>query len=297
MTSATIENVSDTAFWVAHYRGVETRRPDALFRDPLAAVLAGERGQRIAEAMPRSFITSWVIAVRTRIIDEYIQAAVSGGVDTVLNLGAGLDTRPYRMDLPAQLHWIEADYPAMIDYKEGLLAGEPPRFKLTRVKCDLANPVERREVLQNVNAQTQKMLVLTEGVVPYLTNDDVGALADELRSLDHAAFWVVDYLAPELLKHRQKTMASRLQNAPFRFEPGNWFSFFEQHGWRSTDVRYLGNESERFGRKIQLPAPVAIVTAVRRLSSRVPDAIVSRTPQRMCCLSRAKGRNEKPQRR
>lgn len=265
MTSATIENVSDTAFWVAHYRGVETQRADALFHDPLAAVLAGDRGRRIAEAMPQSFVTSWVVAVRTRIIDEFIEAAVARGVDTVLNLGAGLDTRPYRMDLPRELHWIEADYPAVIDYKENLLAHETPRFRLTRVKCDLASANERKAVLADADAHTKKMLVLTEGVVPYLTNEDAGALADDLRALEHATYWIVDYLTPELLKHRQKTMAGRLKNAPFRFNPSDWFGFFEQHGWKSTEVRYFGPESERFGRKMRLPMLMAAITIIRGL--------------------------------
>src|SRR5262249_23317383 len=48
-----IRNVSDTARWAAHYRALETERRDALFRDPLAARLAGERGRAIAKAMPR----------------------------------------------------------------------------------------------------------------------------------------------------------------------------------------------------------------------------------------------------
>ena len=187
MTNVTIENVSDTAFWVAHYRGIEGKQKSPLFEDPLAAVLAGERGRRIAESMPRPFITAWVISVRTRLIDDLIRGCLARGVDTVLNLGAGLDTRAYRMDLPSTLQWIEADYPAMIEYKERLLAKETPRFQLTRVKCDLANDAERRALLANANAKSGKMLVLTEGVIPYLTNDQVGTLADDLRVLDHAA--------------------------------------------------------------------------------------------------------------
>jgi len=253
VANAIVENVSDTAFWVAHYRGVETERPDALFRDPLAAVLAGERGRKIAESMPRPFITAWFISVRTRIIDEFIQSAVEKGVDTVLNLGAGLDTRPYRMDLPPTLNWIEADYAAMIDYKDSSLPRETPRFKLTRVKADLANPTERREVLRSANAQARKLLILTEGVVPYLSNEDVGALADDLRALDHAAYWIVDFFSQELLKQREKWVARRMENAPFKFNPGDWLGFFEQHGWKSSDIRYLSSESERFGRRIKLP--------------------------------------------
>ena len=55
MADTLIESVSDTAFWIAHYRAVETKRRDALFRDPLAGVLAGDRGEKIARAMPMSF--------------------------------------------------------------------------------------------------------------------------------------------------------------------------------------------------------------------------------------------------
>lgn len=122
MADTLIENVSDTAFWIAHYRAVESARPDALFRDPLAALLAGEQGKKIARTMPMSFMTEWVVAIRTHIIDDYIRTAIAEGIDTVVNLGAGLDTRPYRMDLPEALQWIEVDYPRMIEFKERRLA-------------------------------------------------------------------------------------------------------------------------------------------------------------------------------
>ena len=41
-----IRDVSETAVWVAYYRGLETDRPDALFRDPLARLLTAERGEQ-----------------------------------------------------------------------------------------------------------------------------------------------------------------------------------------------------------------------------------------------------------
>ena len=45
----------------------------------------------------------------------------------VVNLAAGLDTRPYRMDLPSSLLWVEVDLPDLLDYKEGVLKSESPR--------------------------------------------------------------------------------------------------------------------------------------------------------------------------
>src|SRR5262245_45330698 len=103
MTSPTsaIRNISDTALWVAIHRADESARPDALFRDPLASRLAGERGRAIRDALPHPAQRAWPFVTRTYLFDQFIAAAVADGVDLVLNLAAGLDTRPYRMTLPS----------------------------------------------------------------------------------------------------------------------------------------------------------------------------------------------------
>ena len=98
-----IRNVSDTALWVAVYRAMETERSDALFSDPYARRLAGERGQAIVDAMPRGKSMSWPMVVRTAVMDEIIMRCVQQGARTVLNLAAGLDARPYRLPLPPTL--------------------------------------------------------------------------------------------------------------------------------------------------------------------------------------------------
>lgn len=266
MPDSPVENVSDTAFWVAHYRAVESERHDALFRDPLAGRLAGEHGKKIAEAIPMPHMTAWIMAIRTSIIDGYIKEAIKEGVDAVLNLGAGLDTRPYRMDLPSSLTWIEADYPKMIEYKEQRLANEVPRCRLERVKIDLGDDASRRAMLASVDARAQKLLVLTEGVIPYLTNEHVGSLAGDLRSLTHISFWIADYLSPEVVKFRQRAGIQRkLRNAPFQFRPGDWFGFFEQRGWRSREARYFPEEGERLGRPIPLRAWQRVLGGIRFL--------------------------------
>ncbi len=178
MAASLIDSVSDTAFWVAHYRGLEGERADALFQDPLAARLSGDHGKQIARSMPGANFTSWAIVMRTCLIDDYIRFAIDGGVDTVINLGAGLDTRPYRMELSGSLTWLEVDYPAVIALKEERLRQEVPRCRLARLAADLANETEREEMLSRANASARKMLVITEGVVPYLSEGDVASLAE-----------------------------------------------------------------------------------------------------------------------
>jgi len=90
----TIQSVSDTAFMVAGCRAAESERPKPLFRDPLAAKLVGDRGEKILATVPRRFFIAWSVVIRTVIIDDYIRQAIAAGVDTILNLSAGLDTGP-----------------------------------------------------------------------------------------------------------------------------------------------------------------------------------------------------------
>jgi methyltransferase (TIGR00027 family) len=248
-----IQNVSDTAFLVAGFRAAETEREKPLFRDPLAAKLAGDHGRNILATVPRSFVGAWSVVIRTVIIDGFIEQAIAQGVDTILNLGAGLDTRPYRMDLPRRLRWIEVDYPHVIELKETRLADEAPRCRLERRALDLTDRATRRAFLAGVNAEAGKILVLTEGVTPYLTEADVGALADDLHQTDKVRFWIGDYFSPEALKFGAKIRRKFMRNAPFQFAPKDWFAFFAEHGWKASEVRFISEEAERLGRPIPLP--------------------------------------------
>ncbi len=258
-----IHDVSDTAFWIAYHRALESARPDALFRDPFAARLAGERGRRISEGMPTSRVVAWTVALRTRIIDDYIISALRSGIDTVLCLGAGLDARPYRMALPPELRWIEADYPHVIDYKEGILRDDRAACRVERVSIDLADVAERQKLLDRVDAGSQGILVLTEGVIPYLANDEAASLADALRCMRRARLWIVDYLSPQAVAFRRRRGVRRsMQNAPFKFAPGDWFAFFDQHGWRVKELHYYPEEAARYSRPMPLPVAARVLITV-----------------------------------
>ena len=104
-----VRNISDTARWVANYRARENERPDALFRDPYAARLAGKRGQEIANVLSAGERNAWAFVTRTYLFDTFLKQQLDAGADTVINLAAGLDARPYRMELPASLRWFEID--------------------------------------------------------------------------------------------------------------------------------------------------------------------------------------------
>jgi methyltransferase (TIGR00027 family) len=260
MSEPLVSNVSDTARWVAVYRAWESARPDALFRDHLAERLAGERGRAIAAHAPRE--SRWPLITRTKLIDDLVLASVADDCDLVLNLAAGLDTRPYRLALPPHLEWIEADLPAMIDDKERLLAGERPVCRLRRERVDLADPAARAALLDRTTAGVARGLVITEGLLPYLDADVVRALGRDLAARPGLRWWIIDIISPAQLEVMKRRVGTMLANAPFKFAPPDGVAFVEALGWRARDIRSLFVESVRLHR-----APLLL-----RLLSWLPDA-------------------------
>jgi len=247
-----IRNVSDTARLVAIDRAVETERPDALFRDPFARRLAGERGAKIAKSKPLGGRTSgvgWPIVTRTYVIDRMIQAHIAQGGDAVINLAAGLDTRPYRMAIPSSLQWIEVDLPEILAHKEEILRGEKPVCSLERVRLDLSDVLARRELLARLGGQSRKALVITEGLVVYLSSDEVAALAQDLAAQPSFRSWILDLVSPKLLATLQKRMTSNLKEAaPFKFAPQEGPAFFAKFGWTTVEANSLLRVAARLDR-------------------------------------------------
>jgi methyltransferase (TIGR00027 family) len=238
--SEIVSNISDTARWVAVYRAVETRRPDALFRDPFAERLAGARGQEIADQMWSTRRFAWPTIVRTRLIDDLVLASVAQGCDRVLNLAAGLDTRPYRLALPRELVWVEADLPAMIDDKERMLADERPLCRLSRERVNLADARARDAFLTRALAGARKALILTEGLLLYLPAATVSELGRDFHGRSNVAWWMMDLSSPAMLKFVRKKLRHKLpSDAQMQFAPPEGTAFFKPLGWRAEDVKSI----------------------------------------------------------
>jgi len=244
-----IRNVSDTARWVAVYRARETERPDAHFRDPFARRLAGERGEQIAQSMPLGRDNDWSMITRTCLGDDLISEQVQQGVDMVINLAAGLDARPYRMQLPASLKWVEVDLPEILSYKEEILRDEKPVCSLERIRLDLSNAAARRDLFSQLSGRCTNALIITEGLLIYLTPEDVAGLAKDLATPLSFQSWILDIASPGLLRMLAKRMAKQLhQAAPFKFAPPEGPDFFIPYGWKPVDVRSLLKNAARLKR-------------------------------------------------
>jgi len=248
--NATVRNICDTALWVAYFRARETQRADALFCDPYAERLAGARGFEIANTLPDGNKHEWAWMARTYLFDQFVSREIQAGADTVLNLAAGLDARPYRMDLPSGMLWVEVDLPELIAHKEEVLADERPKCRLERIALDLSDQKGRRELFARVNAIGSKVVVMSEGLLIYLTNDEVGSLAKDLATCSQFQSWIVDLTSPGQLRLMQRTTGKQLQEAgaPFKFGPPEGQNFFVPYGWEPHDVQGMLKTAAQFNR-------------------------------------------------
>ena len=235
---------------MAVYRARETDRPDAAFRDPYARALAGERGERIANSMAFFEEHAWAAVARTQLFDRFVRRLVQHGVDLIVNLAAGLDTRPYRMALPATLRWVEVDLPEILDYKESVLADAKPTCALERVRLDLSNEDARRGLFDRLGGASEHAAVLSEGLLIYLMRDDVASLAYDLarqRSFQH---WVIDLVSPGLMEMLRARSGEQMREAgaPFLFAPADGPAFFTSLGWAPAEVKSILKAAGRLGR-------------------------------------------------
>jgi methyltransferase (TIGR00027 family) len=250
----TLTHVSDTALWVAAERAIESERPDAHFQDPYARQLAGERGALYLGTRPFGRRGSWTTVVRTCVFDEIILRVVrQGEAGVVLNLAAGLDTRPYRLPLPPALRWIEVDFPAVLEYKQARLAGHAPVCQLESVPLDLSEVAARQSLLERVGAAGQDVLVVTEGFLQYLTPDQVASLAADLHAQPRCRWWLTDLLSPRVVRFVNRDWGRYRTAAGVRmgFAPKEGGEFFQNRGWPVVELRSALAEAQRL--RVELP--------------------------------------------
>jgi O-methyltransferase involved in polyketide biosynthesis len=200
----------------------------------------------------------------------------------VLNLGAGLDTRPYRLPLPASLHWIEVDLPDILAYKEEKLAGVPAVCRLHPVRLDLADAVAASALFEQVGLEAGKTLVLSEGLLTWLSREDVSVLAGSLHKQPNFAWWLMDLMTSTLLNWLEESAWRKslgAGDARMRFAPEEGPAFFAPYGWGVAQSLSMTREARRLRREMLMTRFWRLLTPLipkdrRQMLSRMDSHVV-----------------------
>jgi len=192
--------------------------------------------------------------VRTAVMDGIIIRCISQGVRTVINLAAGLDTRAYRLALPPSLRWFDVDLPDMIAYRREQLEGARPVCIHEDLEADLAVSEARAAVLTHTEDGEGPAIVITEGLLIYLTADHVSSIATQIHQQREVRWWLIDLATPLLLQILSRSWQPHLAAAssPMQFAPAEGTAFFAPLGWREAEFRSTWDESLRLKRSARL---------------------------------------------
>lgn len=263
-----VETISDTARWIAYMRAVESERPDALFRDIYSRKLAGAAGEAIAQHLGSIEMISDGIAVRTALLDRLILERVQRDeVDLVLNIGAGFDTRPWRLELPAKLHWLDVDLPAILDHKADVLQERTTKCQYEALPADMMDASQRAAVLAAFPA-ARRVLVVTEGLLVYLKPIQVRELAEDLWDRPSCRWWLTDLVGPRALLVLRQVWAVKLRANVFHFAPADSVRFFGKLGWQEHSFHSADEEARRLNRAPRIPWLARLVTKLSTASVR-----------------------------
>ena len=170
-------------------RSIETKKPESerLCYDPFARSFVSKTGRLIGKIPPLRKLALWYIErkhpfmfdctpARTRYVDEYVNSCVDVGIQQLVNLGAGYDSRAYRLDkLKEYVRVFELDHPATqrlkIDKIKTILGSIPSN--VIYVPIDFNKENLREKLFQSGYEKDKKTLFIWEGVTPYLTAEAV----------------------------------------------------------------------------------------------------------------------------
>lgn len=268
-----------TAVGVARVRALETEREDALFRDPLAQAFAAAGGLWPSPpprpddeaARRRRLAVSFSIVVRTKFLDDLLRQASAAGIRQVVLLGAGMDSRAFRMEWPEGTRLFEVDTADPLGFKASVLRQERAVARCERIPV----PVDLREDWPDAltaagHDPSLPTAWIAEGLLIYLPEDAVDLLLTRIGAqsapgsrmgLTLGSRGVIERFSADAAPGSAVSMwVSESPDDPVR-----WLA---AHGWEA-ESHTLRDRAAAYGRPLGTPPrpeerPGGLIAALRR---------------------------------
>lgn len=265
------QRVSNTALGAATCRLIEQYQPEStrLFHDPLVKDLVGTSiralmrfaSMRNVAIQRMDDITPGIYGVqiaRTRFIDETVQDALSQGIEQVVILGAGLDTRPYRLSGMEHACVFEVDLPSIQEGKKKKLQKHFGRLpeKVTFLPIDFDTQSLEAVFSGTTFDPASSAIFIWEGVTQYLAEEAVRRMLAFVGTSAPGSILVFTYVLQSVIERRSaipgaekmmEMMAKRGAPWLFGLEPASVASYlspFHLHliadvGHTEHQIRYF----------------------------------------------------------
>lgn len=206
-----LSGVSETLLITLYGRAVESRRPDALMRDPKAEEIVQQMDYDFSRVRLHGH-DEVALILRMREFDRFAREFLARNPNgVVVHIGCGLDTRFERVD-NGQIEWYDLDLPDVIELRKKLIGGEKPRYHL------LGGSVLEEAWMQALTEHAQRpLLFMAEGVLPYFDEAQVKWLVLQLRERFPGAELVCDAHTPFVIWSDNLQLAFSRINARLRW--------------------------------------------------------------------------------
>lgn len=207
-----LSGVQETLFIPLCQRAFETQHPDAIVRDDLAVDIIKRVGFDSSRyANMRSQQVS--VAIRTELVDKIVGRFLATNADAVIvNLGAGLCTRYFRLARPETL-WFEIDFPEVQELRKTLFQ-ETPQHRF------LSGSVLEEAWIREVKraADRRPVLFVAEGLFMYLSQSELSQLIRLMAREFPGAELAFEALGPLMARRTRTNPAVAKTQASFRSE-------------------------------------------------------------------------------
>jgi O-methyltransferase involved in polyketide biosynthesis len=154
------------------------------------------------------------------------------------------------LELPPELSWIEVDFPAVLDYKANLLAGEKPKCRLARSSIDVNDPIQIEKLFEL--AGDGPALIITEGLLMYLAAETIQELAAKAGA-SGVSYWISDITSPAFARMVGMDSYTSIQQmrAESHLDGLQILEVLGRHGWKTTRLcSYMTDVAEFAGERI-----------------------------------------------
>jgi methyltransferase (TIGR00027 family) len=222
--------VSLTAFYCCGIRMLDARSPRPVCGDTLAERFIDDRGFSIVEAFRPYLRPNASNVARHRIIDDLLRARLAADPGLrIVSIGAGFDTRPYRL---AGGRWVEVDEADLLAYKDARLPVAEAPNELVRIAVDFDGE-SLTDRLAGM-ADGRPVVVVAEGISMYLGEARLRALARALKGLFPRCELICDLMTRPFLARYADQVHAELQKlgAGFALTEAHPATIFETEGFR-----------------------------------------------------------------